>query len=116
MAAYAQIQSGPVPAGTFLTTLQWSPYTDTNAAGFRAVFGTSPETWSSTQTVSGASSTSVQFSGYPGIVYHSAIKAFASDGRESPLSATVSWTNPPLMLSPVVGYKAGVIVYVPLTM
>lgn len=113
LVGYAIAQSNPVGSGSYTTTLAWSPYsTNTGAVGFHVLLGTNTGVWSSTNVLDDAKATQLTLTGLrPGQVYFAGIRAFAADGRQSPLSLT-TWTNP-APLPAVEGFRPAVIVYVP---
>lgn len=104
--AYGQL------AGGFLTSLTWTPVSDPTASGYKLFFGTTPGSYTTNFTLVGITNASFLFRGQPGTVYHSVIRTYSVDGRESADSPVVSWTNPPLLSYPA-AYRPAAIVYVP---
>ena len=103
-------------SGSFSTQLSWDAYPASESAdGFKVYVGfgvNPPGTYYTNYTISNAAATSFSVPGVQGTSYRAAIKAYASDGRQSALSSEVVWTNPPL-LSPVAGFRKTGQVFVP---
>jgi hypothetical protein len=97
--------------GSFTTTVAWNPQPEATG-GFRLHLGNAgPGTYFTNYVVPAGASNFV-FHVAPGTTYRSAIQARALDGRESDLSAEITWTTPALLSAPT-GYRTTVTVYVP---
>lgn len=80
------------PAGQ-CTTLLWSPNTETNIAGYRVYYGTSPASY--TTTVDVKNTTTATLSNLTvGQTYYAAVTAYNTSGVESLPSSEVSFVEP----------------------